>query len=127
LQIPGQKTSTRAENQKGKNHPKRDLDDRASTQVAALTGHDLIQNVSQQTVNIVREDTRSDNSLVRQPTGGQHDRNIGQHPVTQTMDANERVQILYSKASSPQGHQNNSEGCIISDTSAWDTCGGMVI
>jgi hypothetical protein len=39
------------------------LDDRAWTQVVALTGHDLIQNVPQQTVNIVREDTRSDNSL----------------------------------------------------------------
>jgi hypothetical protein len=44
------KTSTRAENQKGKNQPKRGSDDRASTQVVALTGHDLIQNVPQQTV-----------------------------------------------------------------------------
>jgi hypothetical protein len=52
IQIPGQ---ARAENQKGKNQPKRGSDDRASTQVVALTGHDLIQNVPQQTVNIVRK------------------------------------------------------------------------
>jgi FlaG/FlaF family flagellin (archaellin) len=67
------------------------LDDRAWTQVVALTGHDLIQNVPQQTVNIVREDTRSDNSLVRQPTAGQNDRNIGQNPVTQTMTVNDFI------------------------------------
>jgi hypothetical protein len=74
-------------------------------------------------LNIVRADTRSDNSLVRQPTAGQNDRNIGQNPVTQTMDANERVEILYSRVSTPQGHQNNSAGCVSSDTPA----GGMVI
>ena len=79
MQIPGQ---ARAENQKGKNQPKRGSDDSASTQVVALTGHDLIQNVPQQTVNIVREDTRSDNSLVRQPTAGHNNR--GQNLVTQT-------------------------------------------
>jgi hypothetical protein len=50
--------------------------------VVALTGHDLIQNVPQQTVNIVREDTGSDNSLVRQPTAGHNNR--GQNLVTQT-------------------------------------------
>jgi hypothetical protein len=81
----------------------------------------------QQTVNIVCEDSRSDNSLVRQPIAGQNDRNIGQHPVTQIMDANERVEILYSRVSPPQGHQNNSAGCVISDTPAGDTRGGMVI
>lgn len=97
------------------------------TQVVTLTEHDLIQNVPQQTVNIVREDTRSDNSLVRQPTAGQNDRNIGQHHVTHTMNANERVEILYSRVSPPQGHQNNSAGCVISDTPAGDTRGGMVI
>jgi hypothetical protein len=70
----------------------------------------------QQTVNIFREDTRSDNLLVRQPTAGQNKRNIGQNPVTQTMDANERVEILYSRVSPPQGHQNNSAGCVSSDT-----------
>ena len=70
----------------------------------------------QQTVNIVREDTRSDNSLVRQPTAGQNDRNIGQNPVTQTLDANERVEILYYRVSPPQGHQNNYAFCVSSET-----------
>jgi hypothetical protein len=97
-----------------------------STQVVALTGHDLIQNVPQQTVNIVREDTRTDNSLVRQPTAGQNDRNIGHNPVTQTMDANERVE-MYSRVSPPKEHQNNSACCVSSDTPAGDTRGGMVI
>ena len=120
------KTSTRAEYQKDKNQPKRGSDIRASTQVVALTGHDLIQNVPQQTVNIVREDTRSDNSLVRQPTAGQNDCNIGQNPVTQTTYANERVE-MYSRESLPQGHQNNFSGCVISYAPAADTRAGMVI
>ena len=115
------KTSTRAENQKDKNQPKRGSDIRASTQVVALTGHDLIQTVPQQTVNIVR-----DNSLVRQPTADQMTVNIGQNPVTQTTYANERVE-MYSRVSPPQGHQNNSSGCVISDTPAADTRAGMVI
>ena len=96
------------------------MDDRAWTQVVALTGHDLIQNVPQQTVNIVREDTRSDNTLVRQPTAGQNDRNIGQNPVTQTMDANERVKIVYSRVSLPQGHQNYSAGCVSRGHAWWN-------
>jgi hypothetical protein len=54
-----------------------------------------------ETPAISTQDTRSDNTLVRQPTAGQNDRNIGQHPVTQIMDANERVEILYSRVSLP--------------------------
>ena len=65
--------------------------------------------------------------MVRQPTAGQNDCNIGQNPVTQTTYANERVEMLYSRVSPPQGHQNNSAGCVISDTPAADTRAGMVI